>query len=113
MDAKMQQQATEGYEKIDPNQLTNLFPEHAKASSLSVFSQRGIKLSILNKLLFTFYQKESDECKDFHGVGDLLGNILSGDPVIQHLLYYGSSATMNNESKWVHIYAIKRVCYSV
>ena len=32
MDAEMQQQAAEGYEKIDPNQLTNLFPEHEKAS---------------------------------------------------------------------------------
>jgi hypothetical protein len=68
MDAEMQQQAAEGHEKIHPNQLTNLFPEHAEASSLPVFSWRGIKPSILNKLLFTFYQKESDECKDFHGV---------------------------------------------
>ncbi len=58
MDADMEHQAAEGYEKIDPNQVTNLFPEHGKPLVLAGFVRQEREMFRFYNLPSLFCQRE-------------------------------------------------------
>jgi hypothetical protein len=60
----MQEQAAEGDEKTDPDQLTDLFSEHAADSDLPVLSRLGIESCLVYNLPSLFCQRKSNNGKE-------------------------------------------------
>jgi hypothetical protein len=60
----MPEQAAKGDEKIDPDQLTDLFSEHAAESGLPVLSRLGIESCLVYNLPSLFCQRKSNNGKD-------------------------------------------------
>jgi hypothetical protein len=60
----MPEQVAKGDEKIDPDQLTDLFSEHAAESDLPVLSRLGIESCLVYNLPSLFCQRKSSNGKD-------------------------------------------------